>query len=449
MSSTGLNSFLFYAVDCESDEPRKQNNDKLPDKAVEYAEGLTIHGLSKALLSSSFSERLFWTMTLLLAVAMACFMVRTLAVKFFNRDVYIDSSTVKTRENIFPAVSICVNEVERNNFCGYHIGMLLPIFYGDIMCPDKVALEPPNSSTRSTGTKYTWGLIQTSIMTFQVSCFQNMDCDEYDVTEKVFTPTENSPNNCVTFNWNGTFFNLKNRVELYVDLMAPTATGDLVMYVHDHKVSPITMDHFIHTNIQQNVDLIFKKVVTERLNRSPPHDCFDEENDTEKSIFPGKYTTTGCLDTQLCKATLFECGVALDFCVKYIPEDLKIEHRNNKTNRENHECLRRGFRNDLFNVDPSLCPPPCKETKFQTVPSGYVKSLVNTFKPQFKLLLAYEERDSYELNTEKEIYSWSDLISGVGGMIGLFCGFSLLSVIELIIFIGLKLFEKKKIHSMV
>ena len=52
--------------------------------------------------------------------------------------------------------------------------------------------------------------------------------------------------------------------------------------------------------------------------------------------------------------------------------------------------------------------------------------------------LMYSERNIYEYQEEKEVYTWEDFIAGIGGMIGLFCGFSILSIAELFVYIGLK-----------
>ena len=52
--------------------------------------------------------------------------------------------------------------------------------------------------------------------------------------------------------------------------------------------------------------------------------------------------------------------------------------------------------------------------------------------------LRYAERNVYEYEEEKVIYTWVDFVAGIGGMIGLFCGFSILSIAELIVYLGLK-----------
>ena len=56
------------------------------------------------------------------------------------------------------------------------------------------------------------------------------------------------------------------------------------------------------------------------------------------------------------------------------------------------------------------------------------------------LSFSYKEKNKYESEVEKEIYSWEDFVSGIGGMIGLFCGFSILSIAELFVCIGLKIY---------
>lgn len=413
-------------------------------KADEYAEGLTIHGLSKALKGSTIAERMFWTIALMLAIVMAGFMVQTLILRFYNHDVYTDSSSIKTERHIFPAVTFCNRGFTKNAFCGILRHGFVSQESFDV-CPKEIALEDIKSGLTLNDSLRKWTVMQqlnkTTTTIFSIGCAEGMDCTPLYISEEYFKVTEESPGDCVTWNFNGTFHNMKSKIEFSVTMKGQTGKGDIAIYIHDPKESPLTMNYFIPSNINQNLDLIFHKIVEEKMNRPPPNDCI--EGGSDKDMFPGKYTITGCLDTSMCKIIYRGCGATFDFCAKYIPNQMVDQYQSiNKTNFELYECIKGGFYSGRFRINPSLCPPPCKKTKIRTLSSSYVK--FNTTQLGFNLRMLYQERNSYELNVEKEVFTWQDLVSGVGGMIGLFCGFSLLSLLELAVFAGLKVFGKQK-----
>ena len=80
-------------------------------KLSEYSSSFTIHGLSRTIHTDSHVERLFWVLSLLLAVGIAFLMVSSLFWKFWSNDVYwsIESKVTNKGENII--ILIIINKI--------------------------------------------------------------------------------------------------------------------------------------------------------------------------------------------------------------------------------------------------------------------------------------------------------------------------------------------------
>lgn len=398
-------------------------------------------------MANSTAERVFWRCVLVVTIVFFALVMKDIFAKYFSFSVYVDSRLVKTHKLSFPAVTFCNAEFDKNTYCG--LSGDLPVMESD----SDVDIDCYKESTKLLNTQLRINVTgihkelqmysledERHVIQFTVACAPDAACRMSYVSEQFFKVTEESPGNCVTWNPNGTFYNAKSKIEFLIKMRGKSLSKDIALYVHDHKESPLTMDYFIPSNINQNLDLVFYKVVSE-TSGPPISDCVDEESD--KDMFPGKYTRVGCLDTNMCTAILRDCGGSLDFCEKYMSKALLRQYqRNNEKNRDIYKCIQKGFREERFNVSPFLCPPPCKKTRFRTIPSSYVKNKdENT--TTFKLRLRYQERNLYELNVEKLVYTWYDLMSSIGGTVGLLCGCSILSLFELIIYLALKIYARQ------
>ena len=273
------------------------------------------------------------------------------------------------------------------------------------------------------------------IETFIFNCPNKGNCLNKEIDEEYFTPSPASLK-CVTWNWNGQFHNAKNRVDLSLSIEDPTyQSQSVVAYVHDHRESPLSYEFNIPLSPLQDTLLIFQKSVKKRMQRSPPNDCESTYYNNSRNIFPGRYTVEACLDTYTCIETLKVCGETLNFCRDYMPAELLEQYwKANETLVNVHRCLKEGFDKGLFTADHNSCHAPCENTQYYT--TSIVAPAMSS--DSFKVSMAFKERNVYEFEEEKTIYTWEDFIAGIGGMIGLFCGFSILSLAELVVYIGLK-----------
>eukprot|EP00111_Clytia_hemisphaerica_P024671 TCONS_00072711-protein len=410
------------------------------EKSKEYSSSLSIHGLSRTIHTDSHLERIFWMISLMLAVGIAFLMVQSLLIKFWNQDVYINTESRVTSKNYFPSVTFCLEEITvKDTYCEYPANDDL---HGALTGrPEECTtgrwwglpkLRIPNN-VFELNAQGMISIVTLPLQTFFVNCPWKGVCLNKDMVQKNFKPlVENEL--CLTWNPDGEFYNLKNRLELNVKINHNDYRGKgkgFVAYVHHHTESPISSERKIPLSDTLNTEISFKKIVKVRKKRGNPQSCEDNYYNNSKNIFPGRYTVEACLDSYTCIQSLMLCGDSMDFCKDYLPTQLLEKYWMNTTYEEVYSCMRKSYNEGLFYADGAVCLPPCQETQYQ------VSSTVSA--PGTSLVtLMYPERNIYEYQEEKEVYTWEDFIAGIGGMVGLFCGFSILSIAELFVYIGLK-----------
>ena len=169
---------------------------------------------------------------------------------------------------------------------------------------------------------------------------------------------------------------------------------------------------------------IVDKRVTPRLKHPFPSNC--TEGDNGENIFPGSYTVRKCYDTCALRQMLTECKTVIDAWRKYVPG----LHSTNETWDTSAECLRRIAFSSKY---PSWCHCPfsCFETSFDTslrrlypIPySNYAEIQINY------------ERNTFTLVQEIEAYPKNKFLTDIGGWCGLFTGMSLMSLVEMFVFL--------------
>ena len=165
------------------------------------------------------------------------------------------------------------------------------------------------------------------------------------------------------------------------------------------------------------------------------------------NIFPGSYSIQACSETLKCIKTFQLCGDTFDFCRRYIPEDIRVRYQNkNVTIEDVHSCLKKHIKHNLI----GQCRQPCNQVQYdvQISPRPLWKKTLGYFGPhalfveEFDITFVLTEPGSFLQREEKEMFSWTDLLGLVGGTIGLFCGLSFLSLLELIIYLAIKIIAK-------
>ena len=415
------------------------------NKLSEYSTSFTIHGLSRTIHTDSYVERLFWLLSLLMALGIAFLMVRSLFGKFWTNDVYWNTETkVINKGNPFPAVTLCLTKIKQPNvFCTIALNnpLLTGLLNSAPSCnTDGFWEKPMNKSFQKTrrwnSVFFTKERIVTSPKSsISVECPDSGDCMGKDLNTYNFRVLDED-DRCITWNYKGTFANAQHVNELRLKIEDPAYKDKAtIAFIHDYRESPISTPNAIPIAQSFDTEITIKKTVKRRLQRDPPNSCEEQYHDNRRMIFPGRYTVAGCLDSYVCVESLKRCGDVFDYCRNYIPGEIYQEHfRANLTYGDVIECYKVGFEQGLFYPSDSRqsCPPPCESVEYSTQTSV-------TSPGKMVVSFRFAERNVYEFQEEKQIYTWEDFVSGIGGMIGLFCGFSILSLAELFVYLGLKM----------
>ena len=86
-----------------------------------------------------------------------------------------------------------------------------------------------------------------------------------------------------------------------------------------------------------------------------------------------------------------------------------------------------------FSPGKDQCTIPCSDTDYEVIPS----STVNQNEPYSSYMTFQYQRRTYNTIIEQELYSWEQLLGEAGGFIGLMMGMSVLSLVEIIVFIAI------------
>ncbi|XP_063917674.1 pickpocket protein 28-like [Zophobas morio] len=170
------------------------------------------------------------------------------------------------------------------------------------------------------------------------------------------------------------------------------------------------------------------------------------------------YTQSNCFLECRTNYTLKQCG-----CVQYF---MPRENTTAICGRPLHECtqqaesafIKEQLEANLKGYDFCDCLPACSNLKFRVETSQdtfHVKEFWNAIGGadrylegwSWSLMHIYFKDEQIRTLERNELYGTSDLISNLGGLLGLFTGFSLLSIIEILYFCSLRIFCNKKIYG--
>ncbi|XP_070537889.1 uncharacterized protein [Ptychodera flava] len=161
----------------------------------------------------------------------------------------------------------------------------------------------------------------------------------------------------------------------------------------------------------------------------------------------GQYTLEGCGKACLQNALVVYCG-----CTDTLGIDAPPCRMLNETQVVCKQLIYYMYQKDLLQCD---CPPPCSETTYDMTISqsqwpshAYLNNLLKAVQASNKKtqnmhdlesaranlvrLKIYFETLNHELTSELPAYTWEDLLSDVGGTLGLYVGFSVITVCEFV-----------------
>uniref|UniRef100_A0A7M5V472 Uncharacterized protein n=1 Tax=Clytia hemisphaerica TaxID=252671 RepID=A0A7M5V472_9CNID len=400
----------------------------LQKKKREYSESFAIHGLSRVFHGTKL-EQIFWLINLLLSLGVAIFLIRKQVESYFNKETFMDENKVIDNEVGFPTITLCTNE-DRSKllYCKRPVAKYTALNNND----GNPCQENGEAKNEVLLHKFTFEFAVFGHL-FELRC--KGDCDA--MTELLLWRPVANFTNCVQFNGpinknteitkDYISYSFKPRVEI----------KNLEIFIHEHeRRGGVRLSHLQDTDIR-----IRKTVKTKRLEAPYPSRCITEEEGSQLNIFPGAYSTQACAESVRCVESFKACGDTFDFCSKYIPQIIKEKHqKRNRTVLTIKQCLRKYTK---YN-QPVICRQPCHQVSHdvQIITRPFSKNR-DEWQNHFGLDLILVQPGSYIQQQEKALFTLEDLLGIVGGTIGLFCGFSIMSLFELMIYVGIKVIHKR------
>ncbi|XP_078360038.1 acid-sensing ion channel 2-like [Oculina patagonica] len=238
--------------------------------------------------------------------------------------------------------------------------------------------------------------------------------------------------------------------EQYIDLLSPEA--GIKMDISTQGEMPFPLQRGVSLPPGYATMIGLRKEVIKRKDPFENERCLKTVSTDESNLytkyFGAMYSTTACKESCLAYNQLGECG-----CMEYrFPGSFK-HGICNVISKPNIKCLsklQKLFKENKLNCTDS-CPPPCKEEGFkmstsfafwpsENFESVYQDDLLEKSKQLFtkngshrknvcKVQVFYEELN-LEVITEQRSYEIEDFVSDIGGQLGLWIGFSVLTAAE-------------------
>lgn len=249
--------------------------------------------------------------------------------------------------------------------------------------------------------------------------------------------------------------NLEINVEqdLYLDQLTPEA--GIRLDISSQGYMPFPMERGLSIPVGFATSIGLRKVMIERQdpfnnNRCHKNSSIDKSN-LYTRMFNATYSSTACKESCLANNQFLQCG-----CMEYrFPVDkIPVCDITNKTTIGCLNKLQKHYRDNKLNCSSS-CPPPCSQEEFKISTSlavwpsenyevfyqdelekrgKFVWSDFDSLRKNVLKVQIFFEELNVEMIKEQKSYGIADFASDIGGQLGLWIGFSVLTIAEFIEF---------------
>ncbi|CAH1254342.1 ASIC5 [Branchiostoma lanceolatum] len=421
----------------------EEEEEQSPER--EWASGTTLHGPAKVVDAPNWVVRILWLLLFLFSLGYATYLIATSLIDFLSWGTVTDVKLEFTDQLEFPAVTICnFNKFEKDLLCMDQraVEYLRPLIGNDTIC------EYDNST--STGpTYYPMTLAGITAYTgFQMDRYALKECTwrGETCTWQNFTHVFGEYGNCYVFNQktsgeplqqtipgqgNGLHMVLDVHEAFYTENPDTGGTTDVGVKVHIHpQGEPAKMDiQGIPIGPGSHAYIGISQVTYQ--NEIPPWGlCKDLDLE-----YYDTYTLTGCLMECMAHWVERECGcTALE-----LPGNLSYCEP-----QQIVDCVL-GVKDQIITgALPCDCPTPCRIQTFDYFVSyaGWPNHIVEVYlgeennvdmaymQSNWVSIDVFYEELNFEQITQKKAMTPGDLLSGLGGQLGLFVGASVITIME-------------------
>ncbi|OXU30358.1 hypothetical protein TSAR_015887 [Trichomalopsis sarcophagae] len=387
----------------------------------DYCDHCTIHGL-KYVGDTSLTnfERAFWILSFVLAIFGAAYFIWLLYAKFMLSPIIISrsSESVSLQDFPFPAVTVCNMNNAKKSYAKKVVNgnnTLEKVFLEDI-CDFKTTSSVQSEISDEAGE---WDNVYQFLLNVSQNCSQMLYYCEWHGNETnctdIFNPVLTDEGLCCNFN-----------------------AVKRILY-HPRTWKNLDITYASDTHLDWNPEYTF----TNESANAIPWRAFSSGSN---------YGLTLALDVDAdeyyCSSTAISndtriCGKSDDGCALEARTFMK------KKLYEDEDPLATSF--NVTKVPNCRCYPGCFEINYSTeisqsmlmatfdIPVEYFKNDAEYFEKNIALVHIFFIDDSYMKYSKNQLYGFAELLSNTGGLLGLFMGFSLLSVIEIVYYFFIRI----------
>ena len=441
----------------------------------DYFENTTIHGISRAFFSEGKLKKFIWTFLCTIAFAFLSYQTASIVGEFLSYPTYVKIEKRHKRTIPFPSVTICDPSAHAYSDLTPENQAIIKLNITDIESKDaenidfaslifqrQILFEELKSKQRTSSVK---GKRPVLLEKMRDSCiFALKPCCNFS-DDFIEVTMINTIGKCVMFNPNGRYSQVGNGITFGLSLILFVNQSDripvinteegngLLISIHGQNTHPFPSLDSLWVQAGTNTRVSLKKIITTRLKHPYTSNCSD--GNEVLTVFPGVYTTHNCQVSCYWLEFYHRCGDIGPSLRRYMPESLNPK-RNNHTKIQYALCSMK-FHQDQINRgtnESCFCPLPCKGETFSATISAskwpseadlhfykimFSKALginsshiTNNFvRENFLRLNIFYDDVGYRILSEQIKYSVTELLSNIGGQLGLWMGLSAFSVVEI------------------
>ena len=412
----------------------------LKQKIDEYVNMFTVHGLTRVFVGKRI-ESAFWMVILFCGLVFSVAVVYGLVMKYLNFGIYTEIRSQVTDENFFPSITFCEKSMyqqHHTSYCG------IPFDYSPSTSGDSDRDVTCDYQAERLKTNITSSLNSNKSSTYWTNGFFNITtCKTNKHTQcannAYFKSLESFNHSCIRWNYAGNLSGINNHVDIEFEFNRPEWFDNrpeiITATPHDSNVHELDQTQRVEIEPHKIYDINLDKTEIRRLPSPFPSNCTTDKH--KFHIFQGHYTRRLCIESHKYIEMYKTCGDTIDYVRPLIPTDIANKYKQNRTINETLPCISSYLRGR--EVRAEKCPFPCDEIELMFFPTF---KRVRNKTATYRLTIKYHHVAAYRIMQEKELYSLDQMACEIGGFISLVIGASIMSLIEVLVFLFLIIFKK-------
>ena len=377
----------------------------------DFAKNCTMHGIYHVLTSKNLTGKILWSVLLLASSSYVTYQVIAISRSFLDYSVVTKVEKKIEKPLRFPAVTFCPSDGQSQTFIS------------------------ANRMTFVNGTKVReiFKEAERGKKFIVVYTFGGQLYKYPAHFEKVIIPDDGL---CYTFNSNGTLFQYRAGANHGLNIRLFINASNY-LYGNGVRISVRSQDEFAFPSIDGIgispgfSSLIGLKKRTMIRKESPfTSDC--THGHEEHQIYPGKYTVTNCEFSCVEQEMIDRCDLTYSFVSPlYLPKETISRLLRHYNESLAIKCIsKKDMYRSIITAD-CHCRVPCYEIVYEKT-----LSFIKLNNENHLDVIIYFEELLNEIITEIPEWTFTKLLSDIGGLTGIWLGASVFSVIELLMLVG-------------